>query len=85
MPHNITLLQKLPQQEALLQGANFKNQPLTDVKMGDMPSVSVSKIKELLERRQSNRPKFVRQKNAFGKVAYIVQELNSTIFAPNHE
>lgn len=51
---------------------------VTGVKMSDVPAVSVSKIKELLERRQSNRPKFIRQPNAFGKVASIVQEFNSS-------
>lgn len=57
---------------------------MTDVKMDEMATVSVSKIKEFLERRQSNRPKFVRQKNAFGKVASIVQEFNSSNTSAQH-
>lgn len=74
---------KVPVQEAI--SKNSPSAEVTDVRMGDMPCVSVAKIKELLERRQSTRPKFVRQQNAFGKVASIVQEFNSGTATANHE
>lgn len=38
---------------------------------------SVTKMREMMEKRCADRPKFVRLKNTFGKVATIVQELNS--------
>lgn len=46
--------------------------------MSDMPIQNVAKIKEALEGQCATRPKFVRQKNTFGKVAAIVQEINSS-------
>lgn len=41
------------------------------------PPLSTSKIKELLERAQSNIPKYVRQRNTFDKVSSTAQEANA--------
>lgn len=47
--------------------------------MSDVPIPNVTKIRQLLEEQSTNRQKFVRQKNTFGKVAAIVQEINSSV------
>lgn len=47
--------------------------------MEETSTPNVTKLREMLESQFSDRPKLVRLKNTFGKVAAIVQELNSNL------
>lgn len=49
--------------------------------MDETSHLSVAQLRRLLEARCTNRPKLVRQKNTFGKVAAIVQDLKLKVGA----